>query len=52
MVTAVLSTIFDRRDAIGTEVPAANATDRRTAIWTGGLRLHPAALEYYRRAKP
>jgi uncharacterized protein len=52
MVTAVLSTIFDRRDAIGLVVPAANATDRRTAIWTGGLSLHPAAVEYYRRSKP
>jgi TRAP transporter TAXI family solute receptor len=52
MVRAVLSTIFDRRDAIGARVPAANATDRRTAIWTGKLDLHPAALEYYRRTKP
>jgi TRAP transporter TAXI family solute receptor len=52
MVRAVLSTIFDRRDAIGLDVPAANATDRRTAIWTGDLALHPAAADYYRRAKP
>ena len=52
MVTAVLSTIFDRRDAIGAAVPAANATDRRTAIWTGGLSLHPAAVRYYQRTKP
>jgi TRAP transporter TAXI family solute receptor len=51
MVTAVLSTIFDRRDAIGDAVAAANATDRRTAIWTGELRLHPAAIDYYRRTK-
>jgi TRAP transporter TAXI family solute receptor len=52
MVTAVLSTIFGQRDAIGLAVPAANATDRRTAIWTGGLSLHPAAVAYYRRTKP
>lgn len=52
MVTAVLSTIFGRRDAIGDAVPAANATDRRSAIWTGRLRLHPAAVKYYRAAKP
>jgi uncharacterized protein len=52
MVTAVLSTIFERRDSIGIRVPAANATDRRTAIWTGGLSLHPAAIQYYRRTKP
>jgi uncharacterized protein len=52
MVSAVLSTIFDRRTAIAAAVPAANAMDRRTAIWTGGMRLHPAAIAYYRRAKP
>jgi TRAP transporter TAXI family solute receptor len=52
MVTAVLSTIFDRRDALGAAVPAANATDRRSAIWTGPLSLHPAAVAYYRRTKP
>ncbi len=52
MVTAVLSTIFDQRDAIGITIPAANATDRRTAIWTGTLSLHPAAIAYYRRTKP
>jgi TRAP transporter TAXI family solute receptor len=52
MVTAVLSTIFDQRDRIGEAVPAANATDRRTAIWTGTLDLHPAAIDFYRRTKP
>jgi TRAP transporter TAXI family solute receptor len=52
MVTAVLSTIFDQRDVIGAAIPAANATDRRTAIWTGSLELHPAAIAYYRRSKP
>lgn len=52
MVSAVLTTIFDRRDAIAAAVPAANGTDRRTAIWTGSLDLHPAATAYYRRAKP
>lgn len=52
MVSAVLSAIFSRRDAIAAQVPAANAMDRRTAIWTGGMRLHPAAIAYYRRTKP
>jgi TRAP transporter TAXI family solute receptor len=52
MVSVVLSTIFRRRDAIAAAVPAANGMDRRTAIWTGGMSLHPAAIEYYRRTKP
>jgi TRAP transporter TAXI family solute receptor len=52
MVTAVLTTLFARRDEIAATVPAANGMDRRTAIWTGGLRLHPAAAAYYRRTKP
>jgi TRAP transporter TAXI family solute receptor len=52
MVTAVLTTLFDRRDEIAAAVPAANGMDRRTAIWTAGLRLHPAAAAYYRRTKP
>jgi TRAP transporter TAXI family solute receptor len=52
MVTAVLSAIFDHGDQIAAAVPAANATDRRTAILTGSLPLHPAAAAYYQRTKP
>jgi uncharacterized protein len=51
MVNSVLTTIFDRRDRIAAAVPAADATDRRTAVFTGSLELHPAAVEYYRRTK-
>jgi TRAP transporter TAXI family solute receptor len=52
MVNSVLTTIFARRDQIAAAVPATIATDRRTAILTGGLPLHPAAVEFYRRTKP
>jgi TRAP transporter TAXI family solute receptor len=52
LVTAVLTTLFARRDEIAAAVPAASGMDRRTAIWTAGLRLHPAAAAYYRRTKP
>jgi TRAP transporter TAXI family solute receptor len=51
MVRTVLQTIFDRRDEIAAAVPPAEATDRRTAVFTGSLPLHPAAIAYYRRAK-
>ena len=51
MVTMVISTIFNRRAAIAAAVPAANQTDLRTAILTGGLELHPAAAKYYRQEK-
>lgn len=51
LVTAVLETIFDRRSEIVEAAPAANQIDRRSAILTGGLELHPAAAAYYRREK-
>jgi TRAP transporter TAXI family solute receptor len=52
IVTALLDTMFRRRDAIAAAVPAANALDRRTAISSGSLPLHPAAVEYFRSTKP
>jgi TRAP transporter TAXI family solute receptor len=52
IVTALLDTMFRRRDAIAAAVPAANALDRRTAISSGSLPLHPAAAAYYRNSKP
>ena len=52
VVTALLDTMFRRRDAIAAAVPAANALDRRTAISSGSLPLHPAAVEYFRTTKP
>jgi TRAP transporter TAXI family solute receptor len=52
VVTALLETMFRRRDAIAAAVPAANALDRRTAISSGSLPLHPAAAAYFRESKP
>jgi len=52
VVRALLDTMFRRRDAIAAAVPAANALDRRSAISTGSLPLHPAAVAYYRATKP
>ncbi|GAA3596966.1 TAXI family TRAP transporter solute-binding subunit [Kineosporia mesophila] len=51
LVTAVISTIFEHREAIARAAPAANQTDLRSAILTGRLDLHPAAVAYYRRQK-
>jgi uncharacterized protein len=50
-VEAVLEAMFRRRDEIAAAVPAAGTTDRRTAVFTGSLPLHPAAVDYYRRQK-
>ena len=52
VVRALLDTMFRRRDAIAAAVPAANALDRRSAISSGSLPLHPAAVAYYRATKP
>lgn len=49
LVTAVLETVFTRQDEMAQEVPAAVATDRRSAILTGTMQLHDAAIAYYRR---
>jgi len=51
LVTAVLETIFQRRAQIVQAAPAANQIDQRSAILTGELALHPAAVAYYRREK-
>ena len=52
VVRALLEVMFRQRDAIAAAVPAANGLDRRTAISTGSLPLHPAAAAYYRGTKP
>jgi TRAP transporter TAXI family solute receptor len=52
VVQAVLVTVFEHREEIARRVPPAATTDRRTAIWTGDLPLHPAAAAYFRSAKP
>lgn len=52
VVTAVLRTAFDRRDAIAVTQPNGNALDRRVAIATQPVPLHPAAVTFYRDGKP
>jgi TRAP transporter TAXI family solute receptor len=51
-VDDVLRVIFGHRDAMVAAVPAAEATERRSAVFTGGLALHPAAERYYQETKP
>lgn len=48
IVRDILSTLFDARQRIATEVPAAALLDRRQAIFTSPVDLHPGAVEYYR----
>lgn len=48
LVTTVLETIFDRQTQMAAQMPSAGATDRRTAVLTGSLSLHAAAVSYYR----
>jgi TRAP transporter TAXI family solute receptor len=44
----ILSGLFDARLRIAGEVPAAALLDRRSAIFTGPVPLHPGAIDYYR----
>ncbi|WP_337004179.1 TAXI family TRAP transporter solute-binding subunit [Microbacterium sp. LB12] len=44
----VLAGLFDARLRIAAEVPAAALLDRRSAIFTGPVPLHPGAIDYYR----
>ena len=48
VVRDVLAGLFDARPRIAEEVPAAALLDRRQAIFTGPVALHPGAVEYYR----
>ncbi|WP_407360328.1 TAXI family TRAP transporter solute-binding subunit [Microbacterium sp. LBN7] len=48
IVRDVLSGLFDARPRIAEQVPAAALLDRRQAIFTGPVALHPGAVEYYR----
>lgn len=48
IVRDVLAGLFDARPHIAEEVPAAALLDRRQAIFTGPVALHPGAVEYYR----
>lgn len=48
VVRDVLAGLFDARLRIAGEVPTAALLDRRSAIFTGPVPLHPGAAEYYR----
>ncbi|WP_243740440.1 TAXI family TRAP transporter solute-binding subunit [Streptomyces sp. 8K308] len=48
----VTRSVINGRDRIGQEVHAAQRVDRRTAIYTQPLELHPGARDYYRSVKP
>lgn len=48
VVRDVLAGLFDARTRIAQHVPAAALLDRRQAIFTGPVDLHPGAVDYYR----
>lgn len=47
LVREVVAELFASRSAIAAEVPAAALLDRRQAIFTDPVDLHPGAVEYY-----
>jgi TRAP transporter TAXI family solute receptor len=51
LVRLVVATLFERRGAIARAVEAAAALDRRAAIETAPVPLHPAALRWFRDTK-
>lgn len=48
IVRDVLTSLFDGRTDVAQRVPVASLLDRRQAIFTGPVDLHPGAIEYYR----
>ncbi len=48
VVRDVLTSLFGARTAIAQRVPVASLLDRRQAIFTGPVDLHPGAIAYYR----
>lgn len=52
VVEFIVDRLFAGRDDIALTVPQARALDRRFAIETNPVPLHPAALEWYRSSKP
>ena len=50
-VIALLAALFDSRSRIAADVPAAALLDRRQAIFTDPVNLHPGAVSYYRDAR-
>lgn len=51
LVRDVLAVLFESRSVIAAEVPAAALLDRRQAIFTDPVALHPGAVEYYRASR-
>jgi TRAP transporter TAXI family solute receptor len=51
VVEDIVSTLFDARSRIAQEVPVAARLDRRQAIFTEPVELHPGALTYYRETR-
>ncbi len=51
LVREVLATMFDARGLLAQQVPVAALLDRRQAIFTDPIELHPGAAEYYVGAK-
>lgn len=47
LVREALAVLFESRSAIAAEVPAAALLDRRQAIFTDPVDLHPGAVAYY-----
>lgn len=47
LIYDVTRVLFDSRSRIALQVPAASYLDRRQAIFTGPIELHPGAAEYY-----
>ncbi|OYX53739.1 MAG: hypothetical protein B7Y93_07390 [Micrococcales bacterium 32-70-13] len=47
LVREVLAVLFESRSIIAADVPAAALLDRREAIFTDPVPLHPGAVEYY-----
>jgi TRAP transporter TAXI family solute receptor len=48
IVRDVLAGLFEARTALAQRVPAAALLDRRSAIFTGPVPLHPGAVDFYR----
>jgi hypothetical protein len=51
LVSQVVRALFANASTISAQVPTAALLDRRSAIFTGKIPLHPGALDYYRSAK-
>lgn len=48
VIRDVVETLFDARSRMGAEVPAVALLNRRQAIFTAPVELHPGAVDYYR----